>query len=389
VYFFFNSLGLPKGLLFTGLLSPLFFYRQLAKKRRTWLLGFSVFLLCYDCVHLYLGVSLTSFVISNGFFITTYFTTVAFYNFINGYEHTGVLMKQLVVTNFILTAVAVVFFFLPSPYLDWFWWVNHLAPSKYEFPRLKLFTYEASYYSLIYVPVFYYFGLNLLFGRVQGNKELTAAIVFIPLLLSMSFGVLGATLLTALILGLANWKKLAAYRRAFILSSSLLAIFAIALLLLMVVYPENYVVKRLDLILQGNDTSAKGRTSDSFKIAWLLASKSSIWFGCGLGQIKIQIDALVKEHLGYWGNFARYDIPNAIGETLAIFGISGVVLRIGLQAYLFFKTRVASNYYRLALFLFIFIYQFTGSFITNIAEYTIWAIAFSSAFQQFNTKATA
>ncbi|MGZ5135232.1 MAG: hypothetical protein ACXWCG_08785, partial [Flavitalea sp.] len=42
----------------------------------------------------------------------------------------------------------------------------------------------------------------------------------------------------------------------------------------------------------------------------------------------------------------------------------------------FFKTKVWSNYYRLSLFLFIFIYQFTGSYLTNIAEYVIWILAF-------------
>ena len=65
-------------------------------------------------------------------------------------------------------------------------------------------------------------------------------------------------------------------------------------------------------------------------------------------------------------------IPNAVGDTLAAFGIFGIALRLVLQIVFFFQNQGAySNYYRLALFLFIFIYQFTGSFITNIAEYVI------------------
>ena len=90
-------------------------------------------------------------------------------------------------------------------------------------------------------------------------------------------------------------------------------------------------------------------------MAWLIASDSSMWFGCGMGQIKLKIADVVHLHFNYWGEYARYDIPNAMGETLAIFGITGVVLRIFLEWYLFFKTVVYNNYYRLALFIFVFI----------------------------------
>ena len=80
-------------------------------------------------------------------------------------------------------------------------------------------------------------------------------------------------------------------------------------------------------------------------------------------------------------------IPNAVAETMAIFGWVGVSLRLGIEIFLFFYTRVWTNYYRLLLFLFIFVYQFTGSFITNIAEYVIWILAFTRIFQQFDIKA--
>jgi hypothetical protein len=41
------------------------------------------------------------------------------------------------------------------------------------------------------------------------------------------------------------------------------------------------------------------------------------------------------------------------------------------------------------LFIFIFVYQFTGSFITNLAEYVIWILAFTNAFPQFDVMHTA
>jgi hypothetical protein len=82
-------------------------------------------------------------------------------------------------------------------------------------------------------------------------------------------------------------------------------------------------------------------------------------------------------------------IPNAAAETLAIFGWAGLILRIGIELFFFFLTKVWTNYYRLLLFLFVFIYQFTGSFITNVAEYVIWILAFTNVFHQFDVKAGA
>jgi hypothetical protein len=63
----------------------------------------------------------------------------------------------------------------------------------------------------------------------------------------------------------------------------------------------------------------------------------------------------------------------------------GAALRILLQIGLFFKTKVHRNHYRFALFTFMFIYQFTGSFLTSLPEYVIWILCFSPVFPQFNT----
>src|SRR5690606_17579469 len=114
---------------------------------------------------------------------------------------------------------------------------------------------------------------------------------------------------------------------------------------------------RLENIFAGDDTSFKGRTVESFGIAWRVAEQGSIFFGVGLGQVKHEIGEVIREYYSHWGIMVRYDIPNAMAETLAIFGLAGVGLRIGLQVWLFMRTRVYSNYYRLAIFIFIFIYQ--------------------------------
>ncbi|PIY34027.1 MAG: hypothetical protein COZ08_04175, partial [Bacteroidetes bacterium CG_4_10_14_3_um_filter_42_6] len=55
-----------------------------------------------------------------------------------------------------------------------------------------------------------------------------------------------------------------------------------------------------------------------------------------------------------------------------------------LEVFFFVKKRIYNNHYALILFLLIFIYQFTGSFITNVAELGIWAVVFGTRFIEFD-----
>lgn len=110
----------------------------------------------------------------------------------------------------------------------------------------------------------------------------------------------------------------------------------------------------------------------------------SLLFGCGLGQIKVLGMDLFTRFYVHPFTLDTLNIPNSMAETLAMYGIVGMLGRLALEIYLFFKTRVYLNYYRLSLFLFIFIYQFTGSFLANSAEYVIWIMAFAGVFSQFD-----
>ncbi len=383
LYFFFNSVFLPKGLLYTTALSPLFYYRVILAKRKTYALPFFIFLGAYDFIHLLLGIDLLSFLVSNLLFILTYFCVIAIHHFVNQYESFPKLYKHVVLLNAALVLLALPFFFTPKQYQEWFWYINKLTKGIAEFPRLALFTYEASYYSLLLIPIWFYYVLKFIFNDIQTNKWFMLLLVSIPMLLALSFGVIGASILSALVLCFVFWKRIFKHKRSFILFTltclSTLTVFT----LLWILYPDNAFFIRLSNIFSGADTSANGRTVDSFAMAWRIADMKSLWFGSGLGQIKLMAPEVVHNYFNYWGKYPRYDIPNAMGETLAIFGIFGLILRLALEIYLFVKTKVQTNYYRLALFTFIFIYQFTGSFITNTVEYVIWIIAFSKAFEQF------
>lgn len=383
--FFFNSVFLPKGLLYSQILSPLFYFKTFKRGKNTWLQWFLLFLIPYDLVHLYQGVVLDSFLASNLLFVLTYLSTIAIYHFICDIESPEKIMGQVLLLNGLLVLVALPFFFFPKPYQEYFWYVKKITGGTHEVPRLALFTYEASYYSLLLTPVFSYFLLELVVFKGQKHRALTLALCTVPLLLSLSFGVISALLLSALFVCLIWLRTIfkSPFARSMFIGAVLLSCLGFWLLMQ---FPENIVVIRINNILEGKDTSANGRTSDSFKMAWLIAEMKDSWFGGGLGQVKHLTIEVVHKHFKYWGEFPRYDIPNAMGETLAIFGIVGVVIRIGLEVFLFFKTTVYRNYYRLLLFFFIFIYQFTGSFITNIAEYICWCIAFSPAFKLFDVK---
>jgi hypothetical protein len=116
----------------------------------------------------------------------------------------------------------------------------------------------------------------------------------------------------------------------------------------------------------------------SYALAYFVAQKKSIWWGVGFGQIKVVGIDIINQ---FWDNGGR--LPCAIAETMAQFGFVGIGLRLGLELLFFYKTRVWKNYFRLALFLYIFVYQFTGSYLTNIAEYMIWILAFSPVFPEF------
>jgi hypothetical protein len=151
-------------------------------------------------------------------------------------------------------------------------------------------------------------------------------------------------------------------------------------------FGDSVFVVRIVNVFSGKDISFRGRTFDSFYLGWQIAAQKSIWFGCGFGQVKeVGTDVFNTFYNTSFYTADNVGIPNAIGDTLATLGMVGVFLRLILEVYFFFKTKVYSNYYRLSLFVFIFIYQFTGSFITNIAEYSIWIIAFhKDIFEEFD-----
>ena len=384
LYFFLNNFLLPQGLLFTTLLAPVFLYFLYKKgKLRNWLAWSLLFLLPVP-FHLFQGVDVRSYFISTLLIFTAwlfFFTALHGIRTIRGYLPE--FFMKVMVLNSVLVVIALLF--LPFPSMrDLFWHSAPISEGIGPFPRLKLLAYEASHYALLLAPVFLYFILKVVTGRSR-HPLLVSAAVLIPLLLSLSFGVLGAMAAALIIAFFLYIKDLPARsRRNFIYSLSL-AVLAAAVLA--AIWPSNPVFVRLENIFSGTDTSARGRLVTSFTFAMDLAVRHNLWMGAGPGQIKILAHDLIVNFYQYTGKYAEIvRIPNSMGEMLATYGIYGFILKISLELYFFFLLKIWKNLFSLTLFLFIFIYQFTGSFIVNAAELGIWALVYASRISIFDIK---
>ena len=384
LYFFLNSFLLPSGLLYTAILTPLLllWLYQYKTFNKVWL--FFVFLVPFACIHFINGVEARYYFISSTLFFTVFVFAVCVFQFLRVCVSLRSIFRKILIVNFILVIIACIIFFVPS-LRNIFWITSSVSSGLEKLPRLKLLTYEPSYYSILLVPIAMYYYLKMLLLKLP-NTGLIAIMITLPLLLSFSMGILLGIPLALAILMASNLKLFFVNKKIFQYIFLIIFLAVILIILLLLFYPDNPFFIRVLNLIEGKDSSFQGRAFDSYKLAWEVASKKSILFGVGLGQVKVLGLELWRTFYLYNFSINEIAIPCAVAETLAVFGIVGVCLRIGLQVFLFFRTKVSANYYRLALFIFIFIYQFTGSYIYNIAEYVLWILAFTPVFEEFNKK---
>lgn len=381
LYLFFNSFLLPDGLLFTTLLTPFFLIRLLQRKGAMVYLAFLLVSLVIAVIQLsgveYVRAYIQSYLLLQ---CVAVFIINAYYA-IREEADLGTVFKMLASINMVLLGISILFLFIPL-LRPWMWYEMSISEGLPIIPRLKMFTYEASYYSFIMVPLFAYYYLNKVLLR--GRTGILLITLILSMLLGFSFGVLAALLISIFLVYFLNLNELG---RRINLNHAAAGIVLIVVVFALVYwfYPHNMVFERWRNVFSGKDTSARGRTYESFILAWDIARSKSLYFGIGLGQLKLIGREYIVQYYLYDNIPAVIRIPNAVAETLNVFGLVGIVFRFGIIAYLFIKTRVWNNYYRLLLFIFVFIYQFTGSFLFNVAEYVTWILAFSpSIFPQFN-----
>ncbi len=380
IYFFLNSFLLPKGLLYTILLTPVFYYWLATQRERFVLSRFLLASLPFLVAHLLYNETIDLFRYGRSFVLvfTVYIFIYTFRVFLKRSTSLDYLFYKLLYYNFIFVCIALVLLF--TPFWDWLWIDWWVSPSVGNLPRLALLTYEPSYYSTLLVPLFFFFGLKAL-AKPRGHELLQWGLVLLPLFLSFSMGVLASLFLSTVLVLLWQWCGRYIAKSWAQLSVVLLVLGSIGLLGLLVFYSNNPVFARIGDILSGNDSSGKGRTFQAFELAYLLAESQNLLFGVGFGQIK-EVGALYFTQV--FGYVEDMSIANTLGETLAHLGLLGLGLRLFFEIFLFFRTAVYQNYFRLLIFVYVFIYQFTGSFYTNIAEYVLWVLAFTNCFPQFD-----
>jgi hypothetical protein len=384
VYFFINSLALPFGLTYTAVLAPFFYLWIVLKRKKEILLPFVAILAPFILIQvLYADIIRKVYFYSLINLALVYIFCQAVYTFLTTCVDIEKIFRRLLVINFILCLLSAIIYF--TPYYRVVWIQQELTEGVKDFRRLKLFTYEASYYATLLVPLFCFYALQYLFRQNTIKGWLLLLMIFVPYILSFSFGVIGSLLVSGLITYLLYAKRLTRRKRIFrglIFTGGLLIAGALVIYLF---FGDSFFVLRLGNILTGHDSSVKGRTYDAYVIASRLLEKRNEYWGVGLGQIKIIGEDAIRSYYLYNKDFVA-TIPNATAETLAVFGWTGLFIRFLIEFFFFVQTRVWANYYRLWLFLFMFIFQFLGSFITNIAEYVIWILAFTNVFEQFDTR---
>jgi hypothetical protein len=238
---------------------------------------------------------------------------------------------------------------------------------------------------MLFVPVFLFYLLQYFFYQNVVNSKLLLLMIFVPLALSFSIGVIGCLLFSGLITFFVYFQRLAPKRRIVNSLITITAVCCVVFFILFFFYRDNPLFLRLENIFTGGDTSGKGRTENAFILATDILNEKNKYWGIGPGQLKFVGGDIIRSYYLYTDN-NPVAIPNAAAETLLLFGWIGFSLRLLLLVFLFFYKKVWANYFRLLLFLFMFIYQFTGSYITNPAEYVIWVLAFTNVFPDFNVK---
>ncbi|TNE81189.1 MAG: hypothetical protein EP332_04815 [Bacteroidetes bacterium] len=381
VYVFFNTVGLPHGLSYTFLLTPLFLYFSIKAKLFKAYTYLAILLIPFALIHFRQGTNLPYYLQSTALFTGAWVFGIAVYQFLKQEHALPLAMKGILMVNTLLLPIAFLAYF--TPWKESWWYLVPISRGLPIIPRLMMLTYEASYYSLLLVPVSIYYLLKILFFK-EYNAWLILILLGLPLLLSFSLGIWAGLAITLVILFAFHLKWLVLHQRLRITFIVFASLVLGSLVVLYLFYPENPLFHRLKNIGGGEDTSARGRTYEAFELAWLMAKEKSIWFGVGLGQIKLMGRDILLNFYHYTNIPEVARIPNAAAETLAQFGIVGLSLRLGTQLFLFWRTKVWSNFFRLSLFCFVFVYQFTGSFLINMAEISIWVLAFSPIAKEFN-----
>jgi hypothetical protein len=373
---------LPFGLKFSIILSPFLLFYLKSNQDLKVLKYPGLFILIFSAIHLIIGVNLKSFTVSTvlmGLLVIYISAFLSFYKKSNNLEF---IIEKLTQFNFVFTLLALLSM-LTGKLISVFWYLIPFTPGYRVIPRLKLFESEASFYSFALLPLFFFYFWKVIL--VFNKKDLLLLLsILLSLILSFSLGVIAVIILAIILVLFVHFLKFIRFKNTR-QSLVFLVVSSVAILTLVYfVFPNNPLFFRMENILNGLDTSGRGRTYESFDIAWQTLTQNNIFFGIGLGQFKI----IGREVLIYYYKFMGIPevarIPNAMAEILISYGVLGFSLKLIIQLVLFIKFKVYTDVFRLSLFFSLFIYQFTGSHLFNDIEFLLWVIVFLPKFDCYH-----
>jgi len=375
LYFFFNSIGLPNGLLYTAILSPLFFLWLYLDGKRWLTTKFVVVLMPFIVMQLGHGVdSLFEYVKSIALLWTVYITVYTLCWALMRFKKVECLFDQLIVLNFWIAMIALVVLFTPAKSVFWNTDFRVLGEGGGWAPRLALLTSEPSAYGELMVPLLI-FAVIRLFMRPSRYTMIHAVVIVAPIILVQSFGAIS---ICATALGVALFFR---FRHLIKQKYSLLVLGSSLALCIGLVLVPNPISRRLFHIAAGEDSSTQVRTVGAYIEAYTIVVSKSILWGVGPGQAKLfEATAFIKS-LG----FQFVVIPNATADTFAHMGLVGVLAKFILEVYFFFRMRVFKSVFRLAMFIAAFLYQFAGGNLMDVQGYLMWCFAFAPVFPELDT----
>lgn len=283
---------------------------------------------------------------------------------------------QVITINFILACLALLI--LTTPYSEPVWATDIITSGSEIISRLRMLTYEPSYYAMLMVP-FFVFALSRVIRFPRKKYFIQFMLIAVPMLMAFSLGVISSLVIAAFITSLWHIRKL--IRRPIVIVS--ISIIVGMGFIFIQNSSDNILTIRIHNVLSGEDSSGDTRTIEANLLAYTLAKSTNIWWGAGFGQTKLLLEKYVTKDDRF---IHKFRLTNVVASTFATFGIMGLILRFCLEIYLFFRMRVYTSEFRLILFVFMFVYQFTGSYITNIAEYVVWVFAFVPIFYRHERK---
>jgi len=184
LYFFLNGFLLPVGLLYTTLLTPLLLIWVARYRYIRPMLLYFLLLVPFIVAHGFLGVDWTFYGYSVALSFTVFVFGLAFYQYVFFCHSLREIFQSILLINALLTVIALIALAVPG-LREFFWYNKALSRGIEGIERLKMLTYEPSYYSFMLAPIAIYYLLKAIRNELP-QRATYLALVLIPLFLSLA-----------------------------------------------------------------------------------------------------------------------------------------------------------------------------------------------------------